>query len=181
MQEGDIPMLVWQERYCLDRSIGSGGVGCNGCSAAVCLPREVARNLETPSFSSSISLSLWALKDCFAFVGCWRISQKHFPSLNREKVRANHVELKRLPHNHECAFSDIIKLCCALKHASTGWLCSRGKCASKKEGKRFSLLLLVLLYEVSLDWLHQTLHYAATAWGWQQLLNFSLLNLLWHT
>lgn len=60
-----------------------------GCSAAVCLYREVARNLETPSFSSSISPSLWALKDYLAFVGCGEISQKHFPSLKREKARAS--------------------------------------------------------------------------------------------
>ena len=39
-----------------------GGVvvlrGGGDCSAAVCLHREVARNLETPSFSSNISPSL---------------------------------------------------------------------------------------------------------------------------
>lgn len=37
--------------------------------------------------------------------------------LSQEKVRANHVKLEQLPHNHECAFSDIIKMQRALKQA----------------------------------------------------------------
>lgn len=93
-------------------------------------------------------------------MSCGGISQKHLPSLKRERVRANHVELGQLPHNHECAFSDIIKMHWALKQASMGWLCSRGKWTLKNEANLFTLLLLAILYEVSLDWLHQTTHYS---------------------
>lgn len=106
------------------------------------------------------------------FYGLWRnISKAPSISLEREKVRANHVELEQLPHNHECAFSDIIKMHWALKQASTGWLCSRGKWTLTNEANLSTLLLPVILYEVSLHWLHQTVNYTATAWRGLNLLN----------
>lgn len=143
------------ERYCLDRGIGGGG----GVSGVLWLFVSTMKWLESlrpwaqafllpHRLSKTISL-LWAAGE---------ISQKHFTSPKRGKARANHVELERLPHNHECALSDIIKMHWALEHASMGWLCSRGDRALKSEANPFALLLLVLLYDASLDWLWSLLH-----------------------
>lgn len=96
-----------------------------GDCAAVCPHCEVARHLETQSSSSNISLSLWALKESLAFMCCGGISQK--APLEREKVRANHVELEQHPHNHECTFSDIIKMHRALKQGFHGLIVLKRK------------------------------------------------------
>lgn len=177
MQEGYIPALVWQERYCLDRRIGGSGSGVLQLFVSTVkwletlTPRALAQAFLRPCGLSKTTSLLWVVEKYLK-------STFHL-SKERKREQANHVELERLPHNHKCAFSDIIKMQWALKHASMGWLCSRGKCTLKNEANLFSLLRLVLLFEVSLDLtIYQPLHYAATAWRWLHLLNLNLLNLL---
>lgn len=113
--------------------------GEGGCCSCL-LPQWSGSKPRDPELSESLLL----------FTGCGGKSQKHLPSLKREKLRANHVELEQLPHNHDCAFSDIIKMHWALKQASMDWLCSRGKWTLKMK-QTSSLSSYLLYFEVSLD------------------------------
>lgn len=79
-------------------------------------------------------------------------------------MRANHVKLGQLPHNHECAFSDVIKNAPSSQRGFCGLIVLERKMNFEKRSKPpRSLLLLAILYEMSLDRLHQTLRYMAAA------------------
>lgn len=147
--------LVWQERYCLDW----GGI----VLVTICPHHEVAWNPETLGFNSNTSPSWWVLKEWqLTFTCCRRISEKQLPSLKRQKVRADHVELERLPHYHECAFSDIIKMHQALR---LPWAdCAQEENEPWKMKQTSLLSSYLLLCKVSLDWLHQTVDYRAWRW-----------------
>ena len=96
-------------------------------------PTEVL--LHPCRLSETISL-LWAARG---------MSQQPFPPLQRQKEIADRSEPEPLPHNHECAFSDIIKML-ALSNTPLIVL-KRENCILKSRGE--SLLLLVLLNEAA--------------------------------
>lgn len=115
---------------CVCRGGAAGeGAGVQGLEALTEVLHHSCRLSET------ISL-LWAAGG---------ISQQHFPPLRREKERADRGEPARLPHTHECAFSDIIKML-ELSNMLLIVL-KRENCILKSRGE--SLLLLVLLDEAA--------------------------------